>query len=145
MKKIRVAVRVRPAVIVSEDTTSNGTCWKVEENCIWSLHKSHGTPISGISYAFGTWLYYSIPLYFLVHFCILFTRFFLVDHVFDESCTNSRVYSSLPRILFMLRLTVSTVLRSIRGVTLFQVQLIGTLERQTWMLAAVDLTRYLEW
>ncbi|KAL9396472.1 hypothetical protein Peur_010725 [Populus x canadensis] len=68
MEKIRVAVRVRPAVTVSEDTTINGTCWKVEENCI-SLHKSHGTPISGISYAF--------------------------DHVFDESCTNSRVHELL--------------------------------------------------
>jgi centromeric protein E len=53
MEKIRVAVRVRPAVTVSEDTTINGTCWKVEENCI-SLHKSHGTPVCGISYAFGT-------------------------------------------------------------------------------------------
>jgi hypothetical protein len=42
MEKIRVAVRVRPAVTVSEDTTINGTCRKVEENCI-SLHKSHGT------------------------------------------------------------------------------------------------------
>ncbi|KAG6784425.1 hypothetical protein POTOM_010118 [Populus tomentosa] len=28
MEKIRVAVRVRPAVTVSEDTTINGTCWK---------------------------------------------------------------------------------------------------------------------
>uniref|UniRef100_A0A2K2BHF5 Kinesin motor domain-containing protein n=1 Tax=Populus trichocarpa TaxID=3694 RepID=A0A2K2BHF5_POPTR len=70
MEKIRVAVRVRPAVTVSEDTTINGTCRKVEENCI-SLHKSHGTPISGISYAF--------------------------DHVFDESCTNSRVYELLTK------------------------------------------------
>ncbi|KAF9687474.1 hypothetical protein SADUNF_Sadunf02G0097300 [Salix dunnii] len=70
MEKICVAVRVRPAVTVSEDTTVNGTYWKVEENRI-SLHKSHGTPISGISYAF--------------------------DHVFDESCTNSRVYELLTK------------------------------------------------
>ncbi|KAJ6709689.1 CENTROMERE PROTEIN E [Salix koriyanagi] len=70
MEKICVAVRVRPAVTVSEDTTVNGTYWKVEENRI-SLHKSNGTPISGISYAF--------------------------DHVFDESCTNSRVYELLTK------------------------------------------------
>ncbi|KAB5568849.1 hypothetical protein DKX38_002642 [Salix brachista] len=70
MEKICVAVRVRPAVTVSEDTTVNGTYWKVEENRI-SLHKSNGTPISGISYAF--------------------------DHVFDERCTNSRVYELLTK------------------------------------------------
>ncbi|KAJ6335308.1 hypothetical protein OIU78_012024 [Salix suchowensis] len=70
MEKICVAVRVRPAVTVSEDTTVNGTYWKVEENRI-SLHKSNGTPIPGISYAF--------------------------DHVFDESCTNSRVYELLTK------------------------------------------------
>ncbi|CAK7347392.1 unnamed protein product [Dovyalis caffra] len=70
MEKICVAVRVRPPVTVSEDATVNGTSWKVEENRI-SLHKSHGTPISGTSYAF--------------------------DHVFDESCTNSRVYELLTK------------------------------------------------
>ena len=49
MEKICVAVRVRPAV--SQDTSS-GTFWRVEDNRI-SLHKLHGTPISGLSYAFG--------------------------------------------------------------------------------------------
>uniref|UniRef100_A0A6N2MLN3 Kinesin motor domain-containing protein n=1 Tax=Salix viminalis TaxID=40686 RepID=A0A6N2MLN3_SALVM len=53
MEKICVAIRVRPPVTASEDTTINGTHWKVEENRI-SLHKSHGSPISGVSYAFGT-------------------------------------------------------------------------------------------
>ncbi|VFQ99048.1 unnamed protein product [Cuscuta campestris] len=62
MEKVSVAVRVRPAK--SEDS-GNGTFWKVEDNRI-SLHKSHGTPISGVSFAF--------------------------DHVFDQDCSNSRVY-----------------------------------------------------
>ncbi|KAJ6871998.1 hypothetical protein NC651_031175 [Populus alba x Populus x berolinensis] len=74
MEKICVAIRVRPPVTVSEDTTINGTYWKVEENRI-SLHKSHGSPISGVSYAF--------------------------DHVFDESCTNSRVYELLTKDLIL--------------------------------------------
>ncbi|KAJ6678961.1 CENTROMERE PROTEIN E [Salix purpurea] len=74
MEKICVAIRVRPPVTASEDTTINGTHWKVEENRI-SLHKSHGSPISGVSYAF--------------------------DHVFDESCTNSRVYELLTKDLIL--------------------------------------------
>jgi hypothetical protein len=49
MEKICVAVRVRPAV---SSEPFNGTFWKVEDNRI-SLHKVHGTPISGLSYAFG--------------------------------------------------------------------------------------------
>ncbi|XP_062164418.1 kinesin-like protein KIN-7N [Alnus glutinosa] len=67
MEKICVAVRVRPAV---SSEPFNGTFWKVEDNRI-SLHKVHGTPISGLSYAF--------------------------DHVFDESCTNARVYELLTK------------------------------------------------
>ncbi|XP_059460759.1 kinesin-like protein KIN-7N [Corylus avellana] len=68
MEKICVAVRVRPAAVSSEPL--NGTFWRVEDNRI-SLHKVHGTPISGLSYAF--------------------------DHVFDESCTNARVYELLTK------------------------------------------------
>ncbi|PPS03323.1 hypothetical protein GOBAR_AA17346 [Gossypium barbadense] len=49
-EKICVAVRVRPSI--SEESPS-GTFWKIEDNRI-SLHKLHGTPISGLSYAFGT-------------------------------------------------------------------------------------------
>ncbi|KAM1289284.1 hypothetical protein ACFX15_016098 [Malus domestica] len=67
MEKICVAVRVRPPVA---HDSSTGTIWKVDDNRI-SLHKPHGTPISGISYAF--------------------------DHVFDEDCTNSRVYELLTK------------------------------------------------
>ncbi|KAL5558699.1 hypothetical protein UlMin_034910 [Ulmus minor] len=67
MEKICVAVRVRPSV--SEDS-SNGAFWKIEDNRI-SLHKVHGTPMSGISYAF--------------------------DHVFDDSCSNSMVYDVLTK------------------------------------------------
>lgn len=67
MEKICVAVRVRPAV---SSEPFNGTLWRVEDNRI-SLHKIHGTPISGVSYAF--------------------------DHIFDESCTNARVYELLTK------------------------------------------------
>ncbi|CAL5206120.1 unnamed protein product [Lathyrus oleraceus] len=67
MEKICVAVRVRP--LVSEDSI-NGSFWKVEDNRI-SLHRIHGTPFSGSSYAF--------------------------DHIFDESSTNSSVYELLTK------------------------------------------------
>ncbi|KAK5824021.1 kinesin-like protein KIN-7N [Gossypium arboreum] len=66
-EKICVAVRVRPSI--SEESPS-GTFWKIEDSRI-SLHKLHGTPISGLSYAF--------------------------DHVFDESCSNSKVYELLTK------------------------------------------------
>ncbi|KAM5565915.1 kinesin-like protein KIN-7N [Rosa sericea] len=67
MEKICVAVRLRPPVT---QEYSGGTFWKVDENRV-SLHKVHGTPISGVSYAF--------------------------DHVFDEMCSNSRVYELLTK------------------------------------------------
>ncbi|XP_057973708.1 kinesin-like protein KIN-7N [Malania oleifera] len=67
MEKICVAVRMRPPV---SQESSNGTYWKVEDNRI-SLHKTLGTPVHGYSYAF--------------------------DHVFDESCTNARVYELLTK------------------------------------------------
>ncbi|KAA8538272.1 hypothetical protein F0562_027905 [Nyssa sinensis] len=67
MEKICVAVRMRPPVT---EEASDGTHWKVEDNRI-SLHKSLGTPISGVSYAF--------------------------DHVFDQDCTNARVYELLTK------------------------------------------------
>ncbi|KAJ0024467.1 hypothetical protein Pint_08614 [Pistacia integerrima] len=67
MEKICVAVRVRPPV---SEGTFNGTFWKVEDNRV-SLHRQHGTPISGISYTF--------------------------DHVFDETCSNARVYDLLTK------------------------------------------------
>ncbi|KAL8152097.1 hypothetical protein V2J09_021905 [Rumex salicifolius] len=69
MEKICVAVRVRPPVSSNEDKF-NGTFWKIGDNHI-SLHRHLGTPISGISYVF--------------------------DHVFDESCSNSRVYDLLTK------------------------------------------------
>ncbi|XP_043708094.1 kinesin-like protein KIN-7N [Telopea speciosissima] len=67
MEKICVAVRVRPAV---SQEVPNGTFWKVEDNRI-SLHRPLGTPVSGASYAF--------------------------DHVFDENCTNVKVYDLLAK------------------------------------------------
>ncbi|XP_010273488.1 PREDICTED: kinesin-like protein KIN-7N isoform X2 [Nelumbo nucifera] len=67
MEKICVAVRVRPPV---SQEVSNGLYWKVEDNRI-SLHKPLGTPISGVSYAF--------------------------DHVFDQNCTNAKVYELLTK------------------------------------------------
>ncbi|XP_039043495.1 kinesin-like protein KIN-7N [Hibiscus syriacus] len=66
-EKICVAVRLRPPI--SQETCS-GTFWRVEDNRI-SLHKLHGTPISGISYAF--------------------------DYVFDETCSNGKVYELLTK------------------------------------------------
>ncbi|XP_016456491.1 kinesin-like protein KIN-7N isoform X1 [Nicotiana tabacum] len=68
MEKVCVAVRVRPAR--SNEENYNGTFWKVEDNRI-SLHKSLGTPISGASYTF--------------------------DHVFDQDCSNARVYDLLTK------------------------------------------------
>ncbi|PIA57039.1 hypothetical protein AQUCO_00600041v1 [Aquilegia coerulea] len=73
MEKICVAIRVRPptsSTQINNQDNFNGTYWKVEDNRI-SLHKSLGTPISGVSYAF--------------------------DHVFDQECTNSRVYEHLTK------------------------------------------------
>ncbi|XP_042005396.1 kinesin-like protein KIN-7N [Salvia splendens] len=65
MEKICVAVRVRPS---ANGENVNGFHWKVDSNRI-SLHRSHGTPISGVSYAF--------------------------DHLFDQECSNGRVYRLL--------------------------------------------------
>ncbi|CAN1775928.1 Kinesin-like protein KIN-7N, partial [Linum perenne] len=71
MEKICVAVRVRPPVTPSPlDTISGGSYWITEDNRI-SLHRSGGTPISGVSYAF--------------------------DHVFDHGSSNSRVYELLTK------------------------------------------------
>ncbi|KAG8377453.1 hypothetical protein BUALT_Bualt08G0034600 [Buddleja alternifolia] len=71
MEKICVAVRVRPSTTTNEEeSVVNGFHWKVESNRI-SLNRSHGTPISGISFAF--------------------------DHVFDQDCSNVRVYELLTR------------------------------------------------
>ncbi|GKV01040.1 hypothetical protein SLEP1_g13638 [Rubroshorea leprosula] len=56
-------------IVVSQDTSAR-TYWKVEDNCI-SLHRPHGTPISGVSYAF--------------------------DHVFNETYSNAQVYKLLTR------------------------------------------------
>ena len=68
MEKICVAVRVRPSVSTE---SFNGAYWNVEDNRI-SLHRLHGTPISGLSYAFGTHLYLYIFLISLkyMRFCI---------------------------------------------------------------------------
>ncbi|CAA0806803.1 P-loop containing nucleoside triphosphate hydrolases superfamily protein [Striga hermonthica] len=67
MEKICVAVRLRPSV---SQESINGFHWKVESNRI-SLHRSHGTPISGLSFAF--------------------------DHVFDQECSNGRIYELLTK------------------------------------------------
>ncbi|XP_024977098.1 kinesin-like protein KIN-7N [Cynara cardunculus var. scolymus] len=72
MEKICVAVRVRPPVKSEDDSTTNGSHWKVEENRI-SLHRSlAGTPLPpALSYTF--------------------------DHVFDQDCSNSSVYDLLTK------------------------------------------------
>ncbi|KAL3840502.1 hypothetical protein ACJIZ3_025093 [Penstemon smallii] len=67
MEKICVAVRVRPS---ANEESVNGSHWNVESNRI-SLHKSDGTPISGISFAF--------------------------DHLFDQECSNAKVYELLTK------------------------------------------------
>ncbi|KAF3447469.1 hypothetical protein FNV43_RR12655 [Rhamnella rubrinervis] len=69
MEKICVAVRVRPPA--SEQSFSgSGAYWKVDDNRV-SLLKPLGSPFSGLSYAF--------------------------DHVFDETCTNAKVYELLTK------------------------------------------------
>ncbi|KAK8601013.1 hypothetical protein V6N13_059241 [Hibiscus sabdariffa] len=68
-EKICVAVRLRPPVSHSQETSS-ATFWRAEDNRI-SLHKLHGTPVPGISYAF--------------------------DYVFDETCSNAKVYELLTK------------------------------------------------
>lgn len=97
MEKICVAVRVRPPV---SHETSGGVFWKVEDNRV-SLHRQHDTPVSGTSYAFGNnclhlsrlviWpdLVLHLSLYLSVHVC--------ADHVFDETCSNARVYELLTK------------------------------------------------
>ncbi|MBA0612860.1 hypothetical protein Godav_013409 [Gossypium davidsonii] len=67
MEKICVAVRVRPPIC---HENSSSTFWGVDDNQI-SLHKLHGSPISGVSYTF--------------------------DHVFDENCSNSDIYELLTK------------------------------------------------
>ncbi|KAK4481559.1 hypothetical protein RD792_012461 [Penstemon davidsonii] len=67
MEKICVAVRVRPS---ANEESVIGSHWNVESNRI-SLHKSDGTPISGISFAF--------------------------DHLFDQECSNAKVYELLTK------------------------------------------------
>ncbi|KAL6572412.1 hypothetical protein OROMI_013370 [Orobanche minor] len=67
MEKICVAVRVRPTL---NEESVDEFHWKVKSNRI-SLHRSHGTPISGVSFAF--------------------------DHVFDQECSNARIYELLTK------------------------------------------------
>ncbi|TYG79014.1 hypothetical protein ES288_D02G107500v1 [Gossypium darwinii] len=67
MEKICVAVRVRPPIC---HENSSSTFWGVDDNQI-SLHKLHGSPISGVSYTF--------------------------DHVFDENFSNSDIYELLTK------------------------------------------------
>ncbi|GAB2293750.1 hypothetical protein Dimus_027963 [Dionaea muscipula] len=69
MEKICVAVRLRPPSPTAEDK-ANGTLWHIEDNRI-TLHKALGTPVSGLSYTF--------------------------DHVFDQTCSNARVYELLTK------------------------------------------------
>ncbi|KAK6939742.1 Kinesin motor domain [Dillenia turbinata] len=61
----QLAIRVRSP---KTEEDSNGSYWKVDDNRIF-LHKTPGTPISSVSYAF--------------------------DHVFDQTSTNSTVYGLL--------------------------------------------------
>ena len=112
MEKICVAVRLRPSV--SQDSI-RGTYWKIDDNRI-SLHRAHDTPISGNSFAFGTFTIHfsstishiSLAYIFvkLLKFLLVIAHIFLylmlsnavellfwtLDHVLDESCTNGSVY-----------------------------------------------------
>lgn len=112
MEKICVAVRVRP--LVSEDSI-NGSFWKVEDNRI-SLHRIHGTPFSGSSYAFGT--YNSIQSSLSISCSSYFFNFnfrIFSDHIFDESSTNSSVYELL---------TKDIILAALNGFNGIQIQTI---------------------
>ncbi|RDX87764.1 Kinesin-like protein KIN-7N, partial [Mucuna pruriens] len=92
MEKICVAVRLRPAV--SEDSSSVGTFWKVEDNRI-SLHKIHGTPLSSSSYAFG--ISSSSSSISLAPFSSSNYSLVFPHHIFDESSTNASVYELLAK------------------------------------------------
>ncbi|KAK9097129.1 hypothetical protein Sjap_022626 [Stephania japonica] len=72
MEKICVAVRVRPPILTSEGSNSNGSFWKVEDNRISLHHKPlGGSPFSALSYTF--------------------------DHVFDQDSANSTVHDLLTK------------------------------------------------
>lgn len=60
MEKISVAIRFRPPTPTAVDPSSD-RIWKVEDNRI-SLHWPLGTPISGVSFAFGESLSAPPPL-----------------------------------------------------------------------------------
>ncbi|KVH99653.1 Kinesin, motor domain-containing protein [Cynara cardunculus var. scolymus] len=98
MEKICVAVRVRPPVKSEDDSTTNGSHWKVEENRI-SLHRSlAGTPLPpALSYTFGTLSFVLLLLYFIVNWDDLMYLCLYVDHVFDQDCSNSSVYDLLTK------------------------------------------------
>lgn len=94
MEKISVAVRFRPS---SGQETAEDRQWRIEDNRI-SLHRPLGTPISGVSFAFGT---------FFNSFgrnpnpsSITKSSFFSIcfsDHVFDQTTRNAEVYDRLTK------------------------------------------------
>ena len=93
MEKISVAVRFRPS---TGPETSEYRQWRVEDNRI-SLHRPLGTPISGVSFAFGAQSYLipsfaetlaQPPQYIYICFA---------DHVFDQTTTNATVYDRLTK------------------------------------------------
>ena len=92
MEKIAVAVRFRPPV--SEDACS-ARCWKVEENSV-TLHRSRGTPISGISFTFGLSQLSLFRTLRNIGKKLKFSLFY-VDRVFDQSCKNLTVYNVLTK------------------------------------------------
>lgn len=117
MEKICVAVRVRPSI--SQDSV-NGSFWKVEENRI-SLHKIHGTPLSGSSYAFGKLSEQIIIISFscfFVYFSLIFQFQFsnFSDHIFDETSTNASVYELL---------TKDIILAALDGFNGIQIQILS--------------------
>ncbi|KAJ6839211.1 kinesin-like protein KIN-7L [Iris pallida] len=68
MEKISVAVRFRPST--AQNHLPDDRHWRIDDNRI-SLHRSLGTPISSVSFAF--------------------------DHVFDQSSTNGTLYNQLTK------------------------------------------------
>lgn len=110
MEKICVAVRVRPPV--SDDVSFNGTFWNVDDNRI-SLHKSTGTPLSGVSFTFGFYTFLLFLFFYLLLICwiVLDFRFFILQIMCLINLALILGFMTfLLRTLFMLLLKDLTVL-----------------------------------
>ena len=98
MEKICVAVRVRPPVA---QETSSSTYWRVEDNRI-SLHKTLGTPISGVSHAFG--IRFSLYFCAFISFLLKIAFSILFNAVVQTMC-STKVAPMLGFTSFLLRIS----------------------------------------